>query len=129
MAARLPSSAAMSSTRIHSRGSRLRIERHHLGDYSVFARFSKDYAIVISFNHDIGSWNHQKNCIVELDAKTIKLQPWDTVGQESFKAISSSYYHGIHGIIVVYDVTDYEGINIVNQWLDKQGSVIQRPAI
>ena len=54
---------------------------------------------------------------IELDGKTIKLQIWDTAGQERFRTITSSYYRGADGIIVVYDVTDQESFNNVNQWL------------
>ncbi|XP_023346278.1 ras-related protein Rab-1A isoform X3 [Eurytemora carolleeae] len=55
----------------------------------------------------------------ELDGKTIKLQIWDTAGQERFGTITSSYYHGAHGIIVVYDVTDQKSFNNVKQWLQE----------
>ncbi|CAL5421387.1 unnamed protein product [Camellia sinensis] len=63
-----------------------------------------------------------KICTVEQDGKTIKLQiymQWDIAGQERLRTITSSYYCGAHGIIVVYDVTDQESFNNVKQWLSE----------
>ncbi|XP_055370079.1 ras-related protein ORAB-1-like isoform X2 [Betta splendens] len=44
---------------------------------------------------------------------------WDTAGQERFRTITSSYYRGAHGIIIVYDVTEQDSFNNVTQWLDE----------
>ena len=44
-------------------------------------------------------------------------QIWDTAGQERFRTITSSYYRGAHGIIVVYDTTDSETFEHVKTWL------------
>ena len=43
---------------------------------------------------------------INLNGKNIKTQILDTAGQEKFKTITSSYYKGAHGIILVYDVCD-----------------------
>ncbi len=42
---------------------------------------------------------------------------WDTAGQEKFKTITSAYYKGAHGIIVVYDVCDRNSYESVINWL------------
>ncbi|KAG5222567.1 GTP-binding protein of the rab [Salix suchowensis] len=50
---------------------------------------------------------------IELEGKTVKLQI------ERFRTITSSYYRGAHGIIVVYDVTDNDTFSNVKQWLQE----------
>jgi Ras-related protein Rab-1A len=54
---------------------------------------------------------------IELDGKMIKLQIWDTAGQERFRTITSSYYRGAHGIIIVFDLTDIDSFENIQQWL------------
>ena len=54
---------------------------------------------------------------IEINTKRIKLQIWDTAGQERFRTITSSYYRGVHGIIVAYDTTDAQSFHNVNHWL------------
>jgi Ras-related protein Rab-1A len=54
---------------------------------------------------------------IGLEGKIIKLQIWDTAGQERFRTITSSYYRGAHGIIIVFDLTDIDSFENVQQWL------------
>ena len=43
---------------------------------------------------------------MNIDGKMVKFQIWDTAGQERFRTITSAYYKGSHGILLVYDMTD-----------------------
>ena len=54
---------------------------------------------------------------LEIDNKSVKLQIWDTAGEERFRNIVSSYYRGAHGIMMVYDITDLESFQNLNSWL------------
>merc|ERR1712070_921944 len=53
----------------------------------------------------------------KVENKTVKLRIWDTAGQERFRTITSAYYRGADGIIMVYDVTNQESFNHVADWL------------
>lgn len=49
----------------------------------------------------------------------VKLQIWDTAGQERFKSIVTSYYRNSVGIILVYDVTNRESFEHLNEWFSE----------
>ena len=49
--------------------------------------------------------------------ETIKLQIWDTAGQEKFKSITENFYKGAQGIILVFDLTDRDSFSNIRTWL------------
>uniref|UniRef100_A0AC34GEK8 Uncharacterized protein n=1 Tax=Panagrolaimus sp. ES5 TaxID=591445 RepID=A0AC34GEK8_9BILA len=54
---------------------------------------------------------------IEFDEKIIKGQIWDTAGQERYRAITSPYYRGAVGAIVVYDITKHSTFENIEKWL------------
>ena len=54
---------------------------------------------------------------IKVDNKNIKLQIWDTAGQEKFKAVSKQYYKGADAVIVVYDITSTRSFRNVSNWM------------
>ncbi|CAK9142673.1 unnamed protein product [Ilex paraguariensis] len=53
----------------------------------------------------------------DIGGKKLKLAIWDTAGQERFRTLTSSYYRGAQGIIMVYDVTRRETFtNLSDIW-------------
>lgn len=48
---------------------------------------------------------------VQLSAFSLSLSQWDTAGQERFRTITTAYYRGAMGILLVYDVTDDRSFN------------------
>ncbi|CAL4061781.1 unnamed protein product, partial [Meganyctiphanes norvegica] len=58
-----------------------------------------------------------KQKIVNLDGVPIKLQIWDTAGEERFRTLTTAYYRGAQGIVLVYDVTNLDSFNHLSYWL------------
>ena len=54
---------------------------------------------------------------VQVDGKSIKAQIWDTAGQERYRAITTAYYRGAVGALVVYDVAKHLTFENVERWL------------
>lgn len=56
--------------------------------------------------------------MISIDGKQIKLQIWDTAGQESFRSITRSYYRGAAGALLVYDITRRDTFEHLTSWLE-----------
>jgi len=61
---------------------------------------------------------------IELDGKTIKLQIWDTAGQEKYHALSPIYYRGSNGAFLVYDITDTDSFQRIKNWVRELRSAL-----
>lgn len=54
---------------------------------------------------------------IQVDGKIIKAQVWDTAGQERYRAITSAYYRGAVGALLVYDIAKHVTYENVERWL------------
>lgn len=53
------------------------------------------------------------------DKKNVKLQLWDTAGQEHFRAITRIFYKDSHAVILVYDITQRESFENIQTWMNE----------
>lgn len=70
-------------------------------------RAEHDMTIGVEFGHRI----------VDIDDQKIKLQIWDTAGQEAFRSITRAYYRGATGALLVYDISRRVSFEHLAQWL------------
>lgn len=56
---------------------------------------------------------------IQVDSKTVKAQIWDTAGQERYRAITSAYYRGAVGALLVYDISKQVTFENVERWLNE----------
>ena len=53
------------------------------------------------------------------NGKTVKIQIWDTAGQDRFRSITKNYYKGSHGIILIYDITNPITFENITHWVSQ----------
>ena len=61
--------------------------------------------------------DYRLKSMVLKNGKNVKLQIWDTAGQDRFRAITKNYYKGANGIILIYDVTNLQSYENVKNWI------------
>lgn len=83
-------------------------------------------SLTIRLTDDRFSDTHDVTIAAEIGSKVLpvgddskmKLQIWDTAGQEHFRAVTRSYFRNAAGCILVYDITRRGTFDNVQQWLD-----------
>ncbi|KAG5404222.1 hypothetical protein BRARA_C01723 [Brassica rapa] len=85
-----------------------------VGKSNLLSRFTKN-----DFSHDSRSTIGVEFATrsIQVDDKIVKAQIWDTAGQERYRAITSAYYRGAVGALLVYDVTRHVTFENVERWL------------
>ena len=72
--------------------------------------YQEDYLSTIGMDYKIKNYELENGNI-------IRLYIWDTAGQDRFRSITSNYYKGADGIILIYDITKQETFNNVRNWI------------
>lgn len=87
-----------------------------VGKTSVIERFinnnfKDDYTCTIQAE--------QKTKIINEDSNTsIRMDIWDTAGQEKFRSLTRQYYRDSQGAIIVFDITKKKTFDSLQTWID-----------
>ncbi|XP_076927780.1 ras-related protein RABA4d-like [Bidens hawaiensis] len=87
-----------------------------VGKSQLTARFSKN-EFSLDSKATIGVEFQSKTLVI--DEKTVKAQIWDTAGQERYRAVTSAYYRGAVGAMLVYDMTKRQTFEHMTRWLEE----------
>lgn len=56
---------------------------------------------------------------ITTENESVTLQIWDTAGQEKFRSLASMYYRSADVALLVFDVTNPDSYNAMDQWLSE----------
>lgn len=87
-----------------------------VGKSNLLARFARDEFYPNSKSTIGVEFQTQK---MNIEGKEIKAQIWDTAGQERFRAVTSAYYRGAVGALLVYDISRRRTFDNIGRWLNE----------
>jgi len=88
-----------------------------VGKSCIVLRFADETYFTESYISTIGV--DFKIRTIDIDGKKVKIQLWDTTGQERFRTITSSYYRGAQGVVLVYDTTCAASFSSLGHWVQE----------
>ena len=85
-----------------------------VGKTSIMLRYLDDF-FVENFLPTVGI--DFKTKTVGYNGENVKVNLWDTAGQEKFRTLTTGYYKGANAVIFVYDVTERESFFQLRDWI------------
>jgi small GTP-binding protein len=76
---------------------------------AISGTFTSDTASTLAASYSTKSF--------PLDSRTIRLQIWDTAGQEKYRGMAPMYYHNAQLAVVVYSILDRATFDAVDFWM------------
>lgn len=70
-------------------------------------------------SHDMTIGVEMGSRTIDLNSRPVKLEIWDTAGQESYLSITRSYYRGADGCLLVYDISSRISFENLSMWLSE----------
>jgi small GTP-binding protein len=83
--------------------------------------FSEDHEVTVGV--EFGS------LLVKMEETVLKLQIWDTAGQESFQSITKIFYRGAHAVLLTYSVASQLSFQNLQHWLSEVRAQSEADAI
>ena len=85
-----------------------------VGKTSILSRYADDTFSETYINTVGIDFRHKT---IPINGMSVRVQVWDTAGQERFRGIMPAYYRGIHGVILVYDMTNPKSFHNIQDWI------------
>ena len=73
--------------------------------------FSNSYITTVGIDFQIK--------ILNINNKKIKIQIWDTAGEERYRIVAKNYFNTSDGFIIMYDITNRESFDDITNWIEQ----------
>ncbi|KAF9609552.1 hypothetical protein IFM89_016988 [Coptis chinensis] len=87
-----------------------------VGKSQILSRFARN-EFTLDSKATIGVEFQTRTLVIQ--HKSVKAQIWDTAGQERYRAVTSAYYRGALGAMLVYDITKRQTFDHIPRWLEE----------
>lgn len=92
-----------------------KVGKTQLTEVYIENKFNIEHITTIGYN----VLSKKVNIKINNKEKELKIKIWDTTGQERFKTLTSQYYNGADGALLIFDVTNKESFERINFWMNE----------